>query len=445
MISLRSYQRPFADYLERGGLRAVLVAHRRAGKDLTALREVYRMALQRVGTYWYLLPTIAQAKKVVWNARFDGRRLLDVVFPRPAVARINESELFVELKNGSVVQFLGSDNYDRLVGANPAGIVFSEYALAKPQSWEYLRPIVKENQGWAAWLSTPRGRNHLFKLYEVAKAEPEWFAEVLDIHATGALPASILDEERRQGMPDALINSEYLCSFDAAQIGAVYGDLLESLAGRKGLATWDVAGAEQVFTSWDLGMGDATSIWVWKVDGERIDVLDYYEANGKPFSHYADVLEGRGYKYQTHFLPHDARARSWQTGVTTIELARERLGRVQIVPIMPIDQGIMAARWLLQQEIRIHEGKCAQGVEALRAYSYSFDEERRTFSDRPEHSWASHGADAFRYLATTARAMIRMMRPEPKPEKPAFLQPKAMTLDEMWEERERHADQYERI
>ena len=165
-------------------------------------------------------------------------------------------------------------------------------------------------------------------------------------------------------------------------------------------------------------------------------MVDYYEANGKPFSHYADVLEARGYKYERHFLPHDARARSYQTGVTTLELARERLGsRVQIVPIMPIDQGIMAARWLLQQDMRFHVDRCEQGLEALRAYSYAFDEERRTFSNRPEHSWASHGSDAFRYLATIARAMVRSLRPEPKPP-PVSLIPAPMTLDELWEERE---------
>jgi hypothetical protein len=181
-------------------------------------------------------------------------------------------------------------------------------------------------------------------------------------------------------------------------------------------------------------MGDATAIWFWRVEGGRIDVIDYYETNGKPFSHYADVPAGRGYKCERHFLPHDARARSYQTGVTTLELARERLGGgVQIVPMMPIEQGVMAARWMLQQDVRLHAEKCAQGIEALRAYSYSFDEERRTFSSRPEHSWASHGADALRYLATIARAMIELLQPEiSEPSVPC-----EPTLDELWELRDR--------
>jgi hypothetical protein len=436
-VTLRSYQRRFAEYLESGGLRAVLVAHRRAGKDLTALREVYRLALQRVGVYWYMLPVATQVRKTVWHARLDGRRLLDVVFPHEAVSRVNESEMFIELKNGSLIQFCGSDSYDRLVGANPVGLVFSEYALAKPQSWEYLRPILRENGGWAAWISTPRGRNHLHKLYEVAKSEPEWFAELLTIHDTGALPASIIDEERRQGMPESLISSEYLCSFDAAQIGSVYGDLLEQLANRGGITTWETAAAEKVFTTWDLGMGDATAIFFWKVEGTRIDVIDYLEANGKPFSYYADMLEARGYKYEAHFLPHDSRARSWHTGVTAVELARERLGNaVHVVPLMPIDQGIMAARWLLQQDVRIHEKNCEAGLAALRAYSYAFDEDRRTFSNRPEHGWASHGSDAWRYLATIARPVLQHMK-EPEPPKPTRLEYRAPTLDEMWDEYDR--------
>lgn len=446
-ITLRPYQARLRDHLDRGGLRAVEVWHRRAGKDLTALVAIYRQACQRVGTYFYCLPTIAQAKKVIWHARIGGTRLLDAVIPPAAVVARNETEMRIELKNGAVIWFVGSDNVDRLVGTSPVGIVFSEYALAREQGWHYLRPILVENRGIAVFLSTPRGRGHLHRIYEVAKSDPSWACDLLTIHDTGALPPEVLEEERRSGMPEALINSEYLCSFDAPQIGSVYGDLLEKLGNRGGIAAFDIADKADVFTSWDLGMSDATAIWFWRVDGDRVDVIDYLEGSGKPLGFYLDAIEARGFKYRTHYFPHDARARSYQTGVTTIELARERLGSaVTPLPIMPISQGIEAARWLLQQDIRIHGEKCGKGLEALRAYSYAFDEDTRTFSDKPEHGWASHGSDAWRYLATAARLTIRRMRPSPeakKTEPPPGVYP--FTLDDLFEDAEKNRNTRKRI
>ena len=323
MITLRPYQAKLRDYLDGGGLRAVEVWHRRAGKDVAALVSVYRQACQRVGLYYYCLPSIAQAKKVVWHAKLGGQPLLDAVIPKDAVESRHETDLRIHLKNGSIIWFVGSDNVDRLVGTAPVGLVFSEFALAREQGWQLLRPVLQENHGWAVFVSTPRGRGHLHRIYEVARSDPAWACDLLTIHDTKALPPEILEEERRSGMPAALVNQEYLVSFDAAQVGSVYGDLLETLATRGGVTSWDVTEAKDVFTSWDLGMSDATAIWFWRVDGDRVDVLDYLEGNGKPLSHYIDAVQAKPYKYRTHFLPHDARARSYQTGVTTVELARE--------------------------------------------------------------------------------------------------------------------------
>ena len=169
---------------------------------------------------------------------------------------------------------------------------------------------------------------------------------------------------------------------------------------------------------------------VWRVVDARVEVIDHYEANGKPLSHYLDHIEQRGYTTRS-LPPHDARARSYQTGTSTIELARERLGRVTALPMMPVTQGIEAARWLLQTPMRLHAENCAAGLEVLRAYSYSFDEDRRTFSDKPEHGWASHTSDAFRYLAMAARAAIRHMKlgpPPPEQRKEGFA---GMKLEEL--------------
>lgn len=456
----RAWQREWMRYFDRGGTRAVGVIHRRGGKDLTELNQTAKRMHQRRGVYWHSLPTYRQAKKAVWDGfRRDGRRTLETVFPgfldpkRPGsiVAAKNETEMLIELKCGSILQLVGSDSIDSLVGAGPVHVTFSEFALCKPSAWDLVRPILRENSGTAAFLSTPRGRNHLFKLYEMAKGHAGWHAQRLSIHETGTFddPQAVIDEERREGMPEAMIASEYLCDFTAAVLGSYYGELLTILEGRGGLEPFEHE-RDAVFTSWDLGHTDSTAIWFWRLVDGGVDVIDHYEAHAKPLSHYYDVLdrwaEERGYRYLKHWLPHDARAKTLQTGESILDQCLERWGHgmVAIVPRLSLEDGIQAVRWLLQRAVRIHP-RCStlnhagdvDGLECLRQYHQEWDEDRRVFALRPEHDWSSHTADAFRYLALVVRyseLMTRKPKAHQVPEAVAAVMP---TMDELWAEHER--------
>lgn len=435
----RPYQARLMAYLDNGGTRAVSVWHRRAGKDLTALHQTAKMAHERKAMYWHCLPTYRQAKKAIWDGfTRDGEKIIDAVFPPQIVKRRNESEMLVELKCGSIVQLVGSDTVDSLVGAGPAGVTFSEYSISKPRTWDLIRPMLAENGGWASFIYTPRGNNHGKKLYDIAKADPRWFAELQTIHDTGSLPLSLPEEERLAGMPEALIRQEYLCDFTAALVGSVWGDLVEAIEKAGGLVPFEHE-RDAVFTSWDLGISDATAIWFWRLNGDGADFIDHYEAHGKPLSHYFDTLEEKaqtmGYKYAKHWLPHDAAQRTLQTGVSVLDQCRERWGNssVAIGPSLSLLDGIQAGRWLLQRGVRLHP-RTSEGVEALKQYHYEYDEDRKTFGSRPEHDWSSHTADAFRYAATVVRHSELMTRPPPKP-KPGGPPARALdsfTLEELW-------------
>ena len=150
----RSYQLPLITAIESGKFkRVVSVLPRRAGKDVAAFNVMFRMALRRVGVYYYIFPTFTQAKRVIWQSILnDGSKFLDFI-PKELVQQKNESELRINLKNGSVIQLVGSDNYDGLVGTNPCGLVFSEYALQDPRAYQFLRPILAANDGWAVFIS----------------------------------------------------------------------------------------------------------------------------------------------------------------------------------------------------------------------------------------------------------------------------------------------------
>ena len=344
----RRHQRALWEYLEGGGRRAVAVWHRRAGKDSTAINWTAVAAHQRIGTYWHMLPTATQGRMVVWEGRdSQGRRLIDQAFPPELRVSERNDRMSMELKCGSVWQVVGSDNYDRLVGANPVGVVFSEWSLTDPRAWDYVRPILAENGGWALFVYTPRGKNHGFELFDIARHHGDWFSEQLSVEDTGILRPEIIAAERSSGMSEALIQQEYHCSFEAASEGSYYGKLLEQAeqAGRVTRVPWQPE--LKVDTWWDLGIGDSTAIWFVQRAGLEQHVIDYYECSGEGLAHYAKVLQDRGYVYGTHWAPHDIEARELGTGKSRLEVARGLGLEFKVAPRLAVEDGIEAVRNLL--------------------------------------------------------------------------------------------------
>lgn len=210
----RPYQLPILDALENKGYRRILaILPRRAGKDLACWMLTIRQALRRVGIYWYILPTYAQGRKVIFDGMTnDSFRFLDFL-PHELVEAINQQQMKITLKNGSLIQVIGSDNVDSLVGANPIGCVFSEYSLQDPRAYQYIRPMLTANGGWAVFISTPRGKNSLWELYQIALNNPQdWFAYKMTVEETGHISLHDIERERASGeMSEDLIQQEYFC------------------------------------------------------------------------------------------------------------------------------------------------------------------------------------------------------------------------------------------
>ena len=388
--------------------RAVLVWHRRAGKDLVLLNATAVAAARRCGVYWHVFPTAKQGRKILWDGvTKEGRAFLDH-WPRELIAGRNEADMRLKLVGGSRWQIVGADNFNEaLIGGNPAGIVFSEYALQNPSCWEHLRPIVAENDGWAAFAFTPRGANHGQALFDMAAKNPAWFCERLTVADTGAIPEAAIAEERASGMPEELIRQEFYCSFAAALVGAYYGKLIEAAEAEGRLATMSLDRALPVETWWDLGLADSTAIWFARRAGEEVHLVDYYEASGEGLDHYAEVLRAKGYRYDRHVLPHDVAVRELGSGRSRIETLKAlgvvgREARAHMAPRLPLADGINAVRTLLPR-CWFDAGKCAKGLAALKQYQRRWNDARRAFEDGPLHDWTSHAADAFRYGALSLR------------------------------------------
>lgn len=414
----RNHQLPLWRFLEQGGTRAVAVWNRRAGKDSTAINWTAVASHKRIGTYWHMLPTATQGRLVVWEGKDrEGRRIIDQAFPDEIREGIRNDQMRIELKCGSAWQVVGSDNYDRLVGANPIGVVFSEWALTDPRAWDYVRPILAENGGWALFIYTPRGKNHGYDMFDMARHNPEWYCKLLTNDDTKTYSPEQINSERSAGMSESAIQQEIYCSFEAANEGSYYGKLIEQ-AERDGRIMKVPPNNTAVDTWWDLGIGDSTAIWFVQRAGLEIHLIDYYEASGEGLAHYAKVLQDKGYLYGKHWLPHDAEARELGTGKSRVETLIGLGIRSTIAPKLAIEDGIEAVRGILPRCWFDHE-KCKHGLKAMKSYHRDWDEKRQSFQSNPVHDWSSHAADAFRYGALTYKDHKTPFKRERYASKPA--------------------------
>lgn len=434
--SPRPYQIPAWNYWVRdGGKHMELIWHRRSGKDETVLHGTAVKAFERPANYWHMLPLATQARKAIWDAvnPRTGKRRIDEAFPLELRSNTRDQEMMIRFINGSTWQVLGSDNFQTAIGSTPAGIVYSEWAQSNPSARGYLRPILTENEGWQVYITTPRGKNHAYQTYKQATKEPAQFAQLLTVRDTGMLTEQQLAVELSEyiatygeSMGLALFEQEYLCSFDAAIIGAYYGTEFRAIDKEGRITNVPHDPAWPVHVAMDIGYDDDTAIWWFQVVGGEIRIIDYYASSGKTVDHYCGQLLGKevqieiikdnlhvdkgrdipgieyrqAYRYGSINLPHDARAKTLAAKGKSVEEQFASVfgwGKIQIVPSLSIEDGIQAVRKVLARAYIDH--KCEDGMDAAREYQREWDDDRKMFKDKPLHNWTSHAADGLRYLA----------------------------------------------
>lgn len=397
----------FAGFHERDKRWAVIVAHRRAGKTVACVMELLTRALatnKTAGRYAYIAPFYSQAKQTAWDYL--------KAYSADVARNVNESELWVELVNGSRVRLYGADNPDALRGIYLDGVVLDEYADMRPSVWgEIIRPLLADRKGWAVFIGTPKGKNAFYEVWKASLNNPEWYSLTLKASETGLLSEEELADARKT-MTQPQYEQEFECSFDAAILGAIYAKSIAAarLQGRITSVPWEPS--KLVSTAWDIGQRDATAIWFYQWVRGELKVIDFYEASGEKLPHYVSVLRSKPYNYDTAWLPHDA-------GHDRVESDKTFQGGLQsngikalLVPHIPLAQGIEQGR-LLMDRAQIDAAKCEQGLEALAHYRWDYrvsDGERK---NQPVHDWSSHAADAWRMLAVSLKQEAR-----PKPVKP---------------------------
>jgi hypothetical protein len=416
------------------------VAHRRAGKTVAAVNDIVRAAVfskSQNPLYAYIAPYRSQAKAVAWD--------YFKYYARPVTREINESELVLELINGAKIRLFGADNADAMRGLGFDGVYMDEYGDFKPSVFgSVIRPAMSDKGAWGVMAGTPKGRNQFWDIYETARRIPdEWFVLRLPASESGLLPQSELNAAKAQLSEDQYLQ-EYECSFEAAILGAFFGTEMRQAEPRINERVVFTEGYP-VHTAWDLGYRDDTAIWWYQVVGGEVRVIDFYAVSGADIRAIAEVVVNKGYQYGKHYLPHDARAKSLQTGRSIVEQLADHLGinHLSVVPNIGLQDGIQAIRQMLPRTW-FNSVKCGDGIEALRQYQREYDEDKKAFRASPRHDWTSHPADAFRMLAVAWRAEPSAQRPLES--KTLIVGPQnEVTLNDMWQVHERSVSRRARI
>ena len=407
-LPLRPYQAKAREKHLAGIIRQILIWHRRAGKDIDSLDFASECAENEMGTYWHLYPTHTQARKAIWNG-IDHRaqvRFIDRAFPPDTRKSTLKQDMTIELKNGSIWQLCGSDRYDSLVGSNPRGVTFSEYALCDPRAWDYVRPILRENGGWVRFITTYRGRNHAYRMAQRLKNHPDWYVDIrtvddtCDVDGNRILTPEDIEAERDEGMSEALIQQEYYCNPVAAVPGAIYGKAFEKLtdAGRVGNFGYD--SSRPVFAAWSTDFADQYTVIFLQREGSATRVIG---SRSYPFESLPDAIEQSRHAFPWRYIARDILPPD--SAAETIEAFERFNGVVEVVPklgnLYSATRDTLSSLYI-DNAPRVWESEDENNENLIVSLSgYRFAEARagQSYTNTPVNSWEKHYAKALESYA----------------------------------------------
>ncbi len=412
----RSYQIPLWNAFENKGYRKLIsCSARRSGKDFSVFNLIIRQMLKRVGLYWYLFPTFSQARRALWEGKTNDSSTFLSYIPEELIAKKREQDMYIRFHNGSILQFLGAESYDRLVGANVIGAVFSEYAVSLdyPKARQLILPMLRSNNGFEIYLSTPRGRNHFWELYNLGLSNPkEWYTERLSVKETQHISLDEIQKDIESGEISAdLAAQEYFTSFDMGISGSVYGHCLEKMRLENRVTYVPYEPGLPVNVAFDYGVADPMSFLFYQVTPQSIRIIKCYDNTRQPLTHYARYLQDQPWTYGKIFPPHDIMVEEATSGMTRMEKFKELGIKLEMPTWVALDDGIEQVRATLPR-VWIDETNCRPLIRALENYSYEWDDKRQVYSNKPRHDQFSHYNDALRYMCTNLHRLSPDVTPQ---------------------------------
>lgn len=375
-----------------------LVVHRRGGKTVALINDLIRAALQcplQSPRFAYVAPTYSQAKDVAWNYL---KRFTD-----PIPGRIvSEAELHVTLPGDKRVRLYGADNYDRMRGLYFDGVGIDEPADMDPAAWyDVIRPALSDRKGWAVWVGTPKGRDAFYRLWKEATGSKDWFTMRLPASESGLIDAAELASAKlSMRAVEGAYEREYECSFETPVHGSIYGEAINRARQEKRILDYEWDRSCPVYSAWDLGWADSTSVWLWQMVGRDIHWIWHTRQARRTAAEMAQLLAELNMPIAAHYLPHDSVAKDAGSGMSYKDaLAKAGLVNLCVVPrTTNIWAGINSLRDILSRSW-FRATPCEKGIEALEAYHTKDTTGGEVVVKEPVHDWSSHDADAARMVA----------------------------------------------
>ena len=438
----RSYQRTvlYAFFIEHRD-RFVQVDHRKSGKDYLWGMIARMFMLHQQGNHGrsplviHALTTFKKAKETLWDGPCDNGRMIDVLFPPPIREEFSETECMIRLKDGygtktgPIYQLQGaSEQMQQRRGPNATAVILSEYQDMPETIFEEIyEPMIVSNQGWAAFIGTPRGKNHFYRkaVYaerEARKSKSRWFYALRTIEQTRRdapgengrpiVPAEEIAEMRAEGKDEAVILQEYYCSFNGVLRGSIFGDCVQRAEREGRIVRVPREVNAPVGCCLDIGRSDGTAIWFYQTLARETRLIDYcaFKANhigAMSAAEYAiKLIKERPYIVTRIVLPHDAKAKGYSATLSTQEVFESAFPSVVLLDKLAVQQGIDMLRSCFPR-IVFDVDKCGMpqadnlpaGLESLRGYHRAWSNQAEDWTGEPVHDENSHGADALRYGA----------------------------------------------
>jgi hypothetical protein len=417
-IPFRPYQAEVAVKLFVELIRRFLLERpRRSGKEVESWNCIIQGAVEDPGLYMMVYPTNVRARAVLWDGSIlmpDGVsvKFLDMI-PRRLLMSMNNQEMKIKLVNGSVIWVVGSDiDPDKLRGTNPRGIVYAEFAFQDPRVCYVMMPALRQNGGWMLGQSTFDGMNHFYQMIQNNKDDPLWYCRVdsitnlVDENGNRYITDEMIEEDRRAGMPEYLIQQEYYGVVQVNQETKYFAHAIKNIFDNDKLITGLIIPTANVYAAWDLGINDCCAITlfqVWRKDGQVWPkVIGYIESNNRDLKYYVGLIRQFCNRYnlllKDHFIPHDGQKRDFNTGKNTIDFLAEMGEKGIIIPRPPSKENAIEA---MRQKLYITEfnkENTQRLIDCLCNYSKEFDDKLGTYKNRPVHNWASHGVDSFQTM-----------------------------------------------
>lgn len=255
-----------------------------------------------------------------------------------------------------------------------------------------MNPLTESDPAWMSVANNPGERTFVLQVN----------SDVLE--KNGLLSLEMIEERERtkQENPD-LYRHVWLGEPMSVASGSVFGKMITQAEEDNRITSVPYDSSTGVYTVWDLGISDSTAVWFFQLVGREIHIIDHLEGSGEALSRYINEMKRKPYDYITHFLPHDAKARELQSGMSRVEFfANAGVNNVEVLSPNKMGEhetmGIELARAQFSR-VWIDKEKCARGLQCIKAYHYAYDEKNKMLRRRPEHDWSSNSADAYMYMA----------------------------------------------